>query len=218
MKKEAAVGGCLDTAGTAVLELPGMPRAPWTALASPVLWAAPKTRSSSRGFSHRAASLSERKHLSIRYLWKHARLIASVTFRLSKHWSHSAEVDLFPWNWTSLADRPDDQHDEYPPFAICPQAVLSYFCLSAEPASLGHAQNGQAHFQVQTIKNTPTLHRKKIRLLWLRPQQPKGWLPHLPNSVLVLANCRCLLLTIFITVHSYPCNHSGSQHYSCPTS
>lgn len=37
-------------------------------------------------------------------------------------------------------DRPDDQHDEYPPFAIHPWAVLSYFCLSAEPASLGHAQ------------------------------------------------------------------------------
>lgn len=62
-------------------------------------------------------------------------------------------------------DRPDDQHDEYPPFAIHPWAVLSYFCLSAEPASLGMLKDSQTHFQVQTIKNTPTLHRRKRRFL-----------------------------------------------------
>lgn len=57
LKKEASVGGCSDTAGTAVLELPGWLRALWMALAHPVLWAAPKTRSSFCGFSPWAASL-----------------------------------------------------------------------------------------------------------------------------------------------------------------
>lgn len=57
-------------------------------------------------------------------------------------------------------DRPGDQNDEYPPFAIHPQAVLSSFWLSAEPASLRHAQrqlspfSGADNKKCNVIKNT----------------------------------------------------------------
>lgn len=77
-------------------------------------------------------------------------LIASVSFRLSKHWSHTdfqqrgTLFHLKPGKFGT--DRPDGQNYEYPPFANHPQAVLNCFWLSGQPASLGHAQRQPSPF------------------------------------------------------------------------
>lgn len=95
-------------------------------------------------------SLTEGKYLSIMQRWAVPWLIASISFRLSKHWSHTGVQQrwtlFYPKPGKFGTDKPDGQNDEYPPFAIHPQAVLNCFLLTGQPALLGQAQRQPSPF------------------------------------------------------------------------
>lgn len=69
-------------------------RPPWTTLASPVLWAAPKTRSSSHGWGHWAASFCLRGHYAAAgSIMTHCKRFLQA-FKTLESYRCSAEMDL----------------------------------------------------------------------------------------------------------------------------